>query len=150
MLNGDGIIYKNEELTNDEFWPDLNLGDFQKSRAIPANIDADFIADALLTTVTEINSELKDVKSYWLSKGVNQAKDAPGAKIKGVNALCAQYKKAVYARAKADLLGEYLSIVSRTPNPQQESDELRSRLLAESTFVIRNMKQLPRITVKMI
>ncbi|MCI9729706.1 head completion protein, partial [Proteus mirabilis] len=33
MLNGDGITYKNEELTNDEFWPDLNLGDFQKSRA---------------------------------------------------------------------------------------------------------------------
>lgn len=30
MLNGDGITYKNEELTNDEFWPDLNLGDFQK------------------------------------------------------------------------------------------------------------------------
>lgn len=60
----------------------------------------------------------------------------------------AQYK--AVCQGKADLLGEYLSIVSRAPNPQQESDELRSRLLAESTFVIRNMKQLPRITVKMI
>uniref|UniRef100_UPI00301C71CD head completion/stabilization protein n=2 Tax=Morganellaceae TaxID=1903414 RepID=UPI00301C71CD len=64
MLNGNSVTYQNETLTNDEFWPDLNLGDFQKSRAIPANIDADFIADALLTTVTEINCELKDVKSY--------------------------------------------------------------------------------------
>ena len=27
MLNGDGINYKNEELTNDEFWPNLNLDD---------------------------------------------------------------------------------------------------------------------------
>ena len=35
MLNGNSVTYQNETLTNDEFWPDLNLGDIQKRRAIP-------------------------------------------------------------------------------------------------------------------
>ncbi|WFQ78532.1 head completion/stabilization protein [Xenorhabdus sp. SF857] len=56
----------------------------------------------------------------------------------------------MYARAKADLLGEYTTLVSRAPNPGQESPEVRTRLLAEAAMVLRNMKGHKRVTVRSI
>lgn len=150
MFDGTDGGYSKELITNDGFWPDVDLYDFQKSRALPTDIDADFLADALIATMTEINGELQNVKTKHQANGFATAQDVPGVSREGRNALCAQYRKAVFARAKADLLGEYSSIVSRAPNPQQESPELRSRLLAESSLVIRNMKGLKRATVRSI
>lgn len=150
MFDANDSGYKKELITNDGFWPDVDLYDFQKSRSLPTDIDADFLADALIATMTEINGELQSVKTKHQANGFATAQDVPGVSRKEQSALCAQYRKAVFARAKADLLGEYSSIVSRAPNPQQESPELRSRLLAESSLVIRNMKGLKRATVRSI
>ncbi|MCW2257818.1 hypothetical protein M2263_003909 [Providencia alcalifaciens] len=150
MFDGNSNEYSNEVIQNDGFWPDVDLYEFQKSRAIPTDINTDFLADALLNTITEVNGELQTVKNLHNTKGYKTAADVPGVKRKERNALCAQYLKAVFARAKADLLGEYSSIFSRAPSPQQESPELRNRLLAESSLVIRNIKGLKRATVRMI
>ncbi|MGE1735046.1 head completion/stabilization protein [Morganella morganii] len=150
MFDGNDGDYREEAIKNNGFWPDVDLQDFQRSRAIPTDISADFLADALIATLTEVNGELSEVQKQHQADGFATAQDVPGVSRKGRNALCAQYLKAVFARAKADLLGEYTSIVSRAPNPQQESPELRRRLLAESALVIRNMKGLKRATVKTI
>ncbi len=147
MFDANDSGYSKELITNDGFWPDVDLYDFQKSRSLPTDIDADFLADALIATMTEINGELQNVKTKHQADGFATAQDVPGVFHKGRNALCAQYRKAVFARAKADLLGEYSSIMSRAPNPQQESPELRALLLAESSLVLRNMKRLKRATV---
>lgn len=150
MFDGNSGGHRDETITNDGFWPDVNLLEFQQSRALPTDINTDFLADALIATLTEINSELSEVQKRHQANGFATAQDVPGVSRKGRNALCAQYLKAVFARAKADLLGEYTAIVSRAPNLQQESPELRRRLLAESAVVIRNMKGLKRATVKTI
>lgn len=150
MFDGNSGGHRDEIITNDDFWPDVNLLEFQQSRALPTDINTDFLADALIATLTEINGELSEVQKRHKANGFATAQDVPGVSRKGRNALCAQYLKAVFARAKADLLGEYTSIVSRAPNPQQESPELRRRLLTESALVIRNMKGLKRATVKTI
>ena len=150
MFDGNSGCHRDETIINDGFWPDVNLLEFQQNRALPTDINTDFLADALIATLTEINGELSEVQKRHQANGFATAQDVPGVSRKGRNALCAQYLKAVFARAKADLLGEYTSIVSRAPNPQQESPELRRRLLAESALVIRNMKGLKRATVKTI
>lgn len=150
MFDGNNGGYREETISNDGFWPDVNLHEFQKSRALPTDISTDFLADSLIATITEVNGELQEVKLAHQANGFATAQDVQGVSRNGRNALCAQYLKAVFARAKADLLGEYSSIVSRAPSPQQESPELRRRLLAESALVIRNMKGLKRATVKTI
>ena len=68
----------------------------------------------------------------------------------GLNSLCAQYMKAVFARAKADLLGEFATVGRRETHPGQESMETRAGLLAEASVVIRRMKGLKRATVKKV
>lgn len=150
MFNGKATDYQDITLTNNGFWPDLNLGEFQRSRSIPSDIDSDTLAEALLASVAEVNLDLQSLASGFAAQGYPQAAAVPGVSMNGQTALISQYKKAVFARAKADLLGEYSTQFSRAPNAGQENPETRSRLLAEAATVLRNMKGVSRCTVALI
>lgn len=63
MFSGKPLDYQDEPLTNNGFWPDLNLKDFQAQRSLPADIDADTISQALLAAVAEVNAELENVEA---------------------------------------------------------------------------------------
>ncbi|EFB7123980.1 head completion/stabilization protein, partial [Escherichia coli] len=89
-------------LKNDGFWPDLVMADFRRSRTIPLDIPASLAEQALLSAVFEVNTALTGVKSRYVVQGIAQAADVEGPQLNGESALCAQYKKAVFARAKAD------------------------------------------------
>jgi len=150
MFSGKPIEYQDEPLTNNGFWPDMNLADFQRARAIPADMDAQTVAEALLAATGEVNGDLASVQEKHQGNGFATAQAVPGVQMSGQNQLCAQYKKAVYARAKADLMGEFASVGRRESHPGQESDETRNGLLAESSIAIRLIKGLKRATVKKI
>lgn len=150
MFSGKPIDYQDVALTNDGFWPDLNLADFQAQRALPPDMDASTIASALLAAVMEVNADLSPVAIKHQAAGHLQAADVPGPVMDSVNGLCAQYTKAVFARAKADLLGEMATIGRRESHPGQESEETRAGLLAESSVTIRHMKGLKRATVRKV
>lgn len=147
MFNGKPLDYQDVPLTNNGFWPNLNLKDFQAQRSLPPDIEADTIAQALIAAVTEVNAELASVEAKHKGQGHTTAADVPGVMMAGVNGLCAQYIKAVFARAKADLLGEFATVGRRETHPGQESAETRAGLLAEASVVIRRMKGLKRVTV---
>ena len=132
------------------FWPDLDLAEFQMSRTLPADLPPDTAGVALLAAIAEVNTTLADVVAYWNAKGCERAADVPGARLANENQLTAQYKKAVYARAKADLLGEFATIGRRESHPGQESLDTRANLLAEAANVMRNMLQQPRVGVHLI
>lgn len=150
MFSGKSVDYQDVPLANNGFWPDMNLADFQRSRSIPADISAETVADALLAATAEVNGLLASVEQKHRAAGFDAAAEVPGASMNGQNQLTAQYKKAVFARAKADLLGEFASIGRREAHPGQESEETRAGLLTESSVVIRQMMGLRRATVRKI
>lgn len=150
MFSGTPIDYQDATLTNDGFWPDLSLKEFQEQRSIPPDIDAGTVGQALLTASGEVNGKLQSVRDGNISSGYATAADVPGVSLDGINLLCGQYKKAVYALAKADLMGEFASIGRRDTHPGQESADTRNGLIAEASMVIRAVKGLPRATVRMI
>lgn len=150
MFSGTPVDYDDSSVKNDGFWPDLSVGEFQAQRTIPPDIDAGTVRQALLTAAGEVNDDLASVAASYRAAGHKTAADVPGLSIHGENLLCGRYKKAVFARAKADLMGEFASIGRRESHPGQESDETRSSLIAESTLTVRRMKGLKRITVAMI
>jgi len=150
-ISGTPVTYQNDTITNGvAFWPDLNLAEFQKSRTLPADLPPEIAGVAVLAAIAEVNDTLGDVVTYWTGKGNTKAKDVPGATLGDENQLTAQYKKAVYARAKADLLGEFATIGRRESHPGQESTDTRANLLAEAAYVMRNMLKLPRVGVHLI
>lgn len=142
--------FQHDTLTNDGFWPDVNLADFQQNRSIPVDIPADLIKGALLAAVNEVNDALKVVRNRHQAQGVLSAKDVKGPAFGDINALCAQYQKAVFARAKADLMGEFTSLSHKGQFPNQEGRETRDTLLAEASVVMRNIKGRKRVGVHLL
>ncbi|NHB87182.1 head completion/stabilization protein [Photorhabdus tasmaniensis] len=150
-FSGKPIDYQHTPIINGvDFWPDLDLAEFQRARTIPPELPADTAGQAILAAIAEINDSLTEVVEYWCSRGVSRACDVPGAKMGDENQLTAQYRKAVYARAKADLMGEFAIIGRRETHPGQESTDSRGNLLAETASVLRNMQKLPRVGVYLL
>lgn len=150
-ISGKPVTVTPTAITNGvTFWPDLDLAEFQKVRTLPADLPPETAGVALLAAIAEVNDALADVVTYWNAKACKRAADVPGAKMGDETQLTAQYKKAVYARAKADLLGEFATIGRRESHPGQESQDTRTSLLAEAANVMRNMLRQPRVGVHLI
>ncbi|EBB3994497.1 head completion/stabilization protein [Salmonella enterica] len=150
MFNGKPIEYQDIVVTNDGFWPDLNVKDFQDNRSIPADIAAGTVADALVSAMAQINASLIARRDQWTSLGIVTASAVPGPSYEGESYVVAQYRKAVFARAKADLMGEWTSIVRVKADAQPSAEETREALLAEANFALRSLKGLSRAGVSII
>lgn len=150
MLRPGNNGYQAATLQNTEFWPDLELEDFQRQRSIPPDINHETVAGALLTAVSEINASLLAFVSKQQRAGYATAAAVPGAKIEGVNELTALYIRAVHARAKADLMGEFAAISRQKENTNQDAPQTKASLLAEAAVAIRLIKGLKRVGVHLI
>ncbi|MGQ8702874.1 head completion/stabilization protein [Serratia marcescens] len=152
MLSFSGLPqdYSDIPVTNDGWWPDTHVGDFQRQRSIPVSIAEETVTGALLAAIGEANAELADYQAAQRAKGYASAAEVPGPAAAGMNQLCAQYLKVVFARAKAELMGEITSAEREKANPGQQSEDTRDKLLAEASFAVRNMTGYPRVGVALI
>ena len=163
MFDGKSIHYQQAIIQNDGFWPDIDAGDFEKSRSIPAVTSHETVLMALLCAVTEINAELAARQEYWQAQGHIRAADIPGYTVlqpephsmeaqpgQVQNHVTALYTKAVYARAKADLLPESASVGRREAQSASEAGESRRSLLAEAAMAVRALLGRPRASVALI
>lgn len=150
MFNGLEIDYQEIIIQNDGFWPDINIADFQKSRSITAAVSSDLIRDALLTAISEVNISLERFKTKHIAGGVGAINDIKGINSDGINSVTALYKKAVYSRAKADLIGEFVAISNVKQQIDANQNEMESKLLAEGTRAIRAILGYRRSSVELI
>lgn len=154
MLNGKpSTEYQDTSITNDGFWPDINAGDFEKRRGIPADMDPETIAYAVATAISQINIELTDKKAEYIELGYKTASSVEGQPCIGEkNLLVILYEKAVYARTKADLLPEYATQQTKDAGDRvaENEAETRNSLLAESQQHIRAIYGKSRVGVELI
>ncbi|WP_140920173.1 head completion/stabilization protein [Limnobaculum xujianqingii] len=155
MFKADNMEYDNRVITNNGFWPDITVGDFQRKRTIPPDVNHLQVGDYLVNAIKEINKNLSDYTAQMKAKGFKTAAEVTGddgdpVMLGGENQLVIQYKKAVYARAKADLVPEYASLSRREAHIGQDSPQTKAQLLAESSFVLRSIKGLSRVGVSIV
>ncbi len=157
MFAGKDIDYSTATIRNDGFWPDVAVADFERRRALPADLDQQTTGAALLAAVSEINLQLASHQATLQAKSYASAAAVPGPNLddgadSGKNALTEQYLAAVFARAKAALLPEFASVTERaTANNQVErSPDQRAQLLAESQQLVRSIKGKHRAGVSLI
>ncbi|HAT3712316.1 head completion/stabilization protein [Serratia marcescens] len=157
-FSGKSLDYQDETIAQEpgSFWPDLNLGEFQLQRKVPPQLQGDTAIQALLTAIGDINRRLSNFEATKRAEGFAAAKDLPGARAGDENQTTAQYKKAVYALAKADLIGEVTSVsrVSKATAPEGTGSDAaesftRSGLLAEASQAVRAILGLGRATVSL-
>lgn len=150
MFSGQDYKQSAIDIKNDGFWPDLSLSEFQIERAMSPNINDRLLRDAIVSAVVEINLTLEQYKNTQISKGINRASDCGVVSVDDTSSTVIIYKKAVFARAKADLIGEFVSIASRDDKLGESQKEMKAALLAESTREIRKLLGLRRCGVALI
>ncbi|AUI87696.1 head protein [Vibrio azureus] len=132
--------YQDTDITNDGFWPDLNVGDFEKRRGIPAQLDSEAVAMALVAAMSQINIELSTVKAHYQARGVEKASLLERLPmVLGKNSVVVLYEKAVFARAKSAMVAEFASLTTKDVGDRLAENErdITDRLLAESQQHIR-------------
>ncbi|SFC49539.1 head completion/stabilization protein [Pragia fontium] len=150
MFKANDREYSESIITNDGFWPDIDVADFEVFRTIPGDINHSQIAAALVDSVVEINRQLQDIAAQRRAQGYNTAATVPGVSVDGKNELITQYQKAVFARAKADLIGEYASLGRSEGHTGQDNPKTKADLLAEAAYTVRNIKGLKRVGVSLL
>lgn len=152
MFNGNTTDYQKATITNDGFWPDIEVGDFERDRAVPADMQPDTVAGVVLSAVAQINIELAITKAKLMAEGHWMAAEVDGPHINGQNQLEILYRQAVFARAKADLVTEFGSVTQRSAGNNQatQSDDTRAALLAESQQHIRAIKGVHRCGIELL
>ena len=150
MFSGQDFSQQKVIIKNDGFWPDLDLSEFQVERAMSPNINDRLLRDAIVSAVVEINLTLEQYKNTQISKGINTASNCGVVSVDDTSSTVIIYKKAVFARAKADLIGEFVSIASRDDKIGENQKEMKAALLAESTREIRKLLGLRRCGVALI
>lgn len=131
-------------ISNDGFFPDLNLGDFQRVYRIPAEYAQELVEQKVRLAISDCNLQLLVQKADWIAQGVLKLADIDEA-IGGIPVLVDQYKSAVFMRAKGLLLMEFPTINRReqAENEAKESEDNFQYYLAQSGRAIRRFLGVP-------
>lgn len=150
MFNGRTQEYDDTTISNSGFWPEIEIAEFQKQRAIPLQIPNEMLKSVLIAAMQGVNIDLQSVEQDYKGQGINQAAGISADRINGENHAETLYKKAVFARAKAELLPEFNVLSSREIHTNREYADEQKSLLAEATHAIRTLKGKRRGSVWLI
>lgn len=147
MFNGRTQDYDDTTITNSGFWCDITIDEFQKQRAIPLQIPVEMVKAALIAAMQGINIDLAEVEKNYRKSKINSVQEISAQRIDGENYAESLYKKAVFARAKAELLPEFNTLSGREIHQNREYVAEQKSLLAEATHAIRTLKGKKRGSV---
>lgn len=128
-LTGKPALTTPGDIANDEFWPDLAIGDLISKYRIPPEYDDLVIKTGLIQSIVTVNSKLAAIKLAVQDLGYTDftgyAEAVHSATINDANILLLHYEHAVFTRAKADLLKQFNSLnrKANAENAAKESDD---------------------------
>ncbi len=151
-FSGKPTTFVEQIIENDGFWPDLSVTEFQKGYRLPAEYLVDMLAAELTTAMIEVNTDLAKKKAQWQGAGVSSVESADTTVLPERTFQAAQYKRAVYARAKASLLTQFATVTRResAENTGKELPERGETFLEFSQQAVRSLQGRGRITAALL
>ncbi|UNM18605.1 head completion/stabilization protein [Pseudomonas sp. ArH3a] len=139
-------------IENDGFWPNLDVAEFQKGYRLPAEYLVELLTAELTTAMTEVNRDLATCKARWQNQGVTTLESADPMVLPERTFQAATYKRAVYCRAKASLLPQFVTIIRRdsAENLGKELPDRPETFLAFSQQAVRSLQGRGRITAALL
>ena len=139
-------------IENDGFWPNLDVAEFQKGYRLPAEYLVELLTAELTTAMTEVNSDLAKCKARWQNVGITSVESADPMVLPERTFHAATYKRAVYCRAKASLLPQFVTIIRRdsAENLGKELPDRPETFLAFSQQAVRSLQGRGRITAALL
>lgn len=93
-------------ITNDGFWPDLNLSVLRASTRLTGNVTAERLHASAIEAILDVNTQLATYKAARIGEGWESAADV-GETIAGASALVHRYLRAVASTVQADIAEKY-------------------------------------------
>lgn len=151
-FSGNPSKYAEQQIENDGFWPALSLAEFQKAYRLPGEYLVETLVDGLITAMIDVNNDLAKCKAKWQVAGVSSLKSADPMVLPERTFQAATYTRAVYCRAKANLLPQFASITRResAENTGKEAPERVETFLAFSQQCVRSLQGRGRITAVLL
>jgi hypothetical protein len=139
-------------IENDGFWPNLDVAEFQKGYRLPAEYLVELLTAELTTAMTEVNRDLAKCKARWQNAGATTLESADPMVLPERTFQAATYKRAVYCRAKASLLTQFVTIIRRdsAENLGKELPDRPETFLAFSQQAVRSLQGRGRITAALL
>ena len=151
-FSGKPTTFVEQQIENDGFWPDLSLAEFQKTYRLPGEYLVETLVDGLTSAMVEVNDDLAKCKARWQVAGVSSMKSADPMVLPERTFQAATYRRAVYCRAKANLLPQFATINRResAENTGKEAPERGETFLAFSQQAVRALQGRGRITAALL
>ncbi|MEW5713902.1 head completion/stabilization protein [Pseudomonas sp. SB113] len=141
-----------QPITNDGFWPDLDVAEFQRGYRLPAEYLVELLVDGIALAIGEVNHDLARRKAQWQAAGITNVLKADPMILPERTFMAASYKRAVYCRAKAYLLSQFATFIRResAENLAKEAPETAERFLSFSQQAVRLIQGRSRVTAELI
>ena len=151
-FSGNPTKFAERQIVNDGFWPDFSLAQFQEAYRLPGEYLVETLVDGLTTAMIEVNQDLARLKARWQAAGVSSVEFADPTVLPERTFHVATYKRAVYCRAKANLLTQFATITRResAENIGKELPERSETFLAFSQASVRSLQDRGRITAVLL
>ncbi|KAB0566587.1 head protein [Pseudomonas palleroniana] len=153
-FSGKPTTFVEQAIENDGFWPNLSLSEFQREQRLPAEYLVELLVDALSMAMVEVNADLGHVKEKLQAAGISSLVAAAGVATPtdwGYAHKVMLYKRAVYCRAKGQLLPQFATVTRResAENTGKEAPERSETFLAFSQQAVRALQGRGRITASL-
>lgn len=94
-------------IENDGWFPDITLVDMRDAMRLDGTVTDARLVIAVVDAILNVNRELAQWQGQHAQAGIATLADVPATRINRESRLLAQYRRAVYSTAKADLIERY-------------------------------------------
>lgn len=128
-------------ITNDGFYPDVALAEFQRAYRVPAEYKSEVIEHHMRLAIADCNTILAVKKRSWLAEGKTYLAEVDDTEIGGKNAVEEQYLRAVYCQAMGLLVRAFATLNRReqAENVAKESDDTEQDYFAQAYRALRRL-----------
>jgi hypothetical protein len=111
-----------DAIANDAWFVAVNLFEFCNLFSISKTFNNDLLIEKLIYACDEVNQSLKDYALEQQAKGFNSLEQVPAPQIGGKHVKVTHYKRAVYAKAKAELIKDKIHM-DRKPDAENSAGQ---------------------------
>lgn len=139
-------------ITNDGFWPDIDLTDVRNAQRINSSVTDARVETALVNAMLTANRELAHRKLRYQAEGHTNLDAVPADEIGGRSILAILYTRAVYSAVSAEIAERYRSFDATNSGAAkaEEEEPTVDDYRRDSRFAIRDLLGISRTTVELL
>ena len=142
-------------IENDGWFPDIALTNMRDAMRLDGTVTDARLVQAVVDAILQVNRELADWQSQHAQAAIAALVDVPATRINRESRLLAQYRRAVYSTAKADLIERYRDYDSTATSLSDKKtmewlDEAPGAQRRNAQWAIADMTGRTHLTVELI